>query len=480
MYFFFALNYRTLRIYPISLFTSNAQIVFMKYIYKDSYSITIRNQKQMIIPSVVPNFVTSAVKSYNGKSYNIKTMDSAFIANSDLENRVFRSVIADESGKLLSVAPLKSLPNEDFGKYLNTSEPSMLNLSSSRLRVTEIIEGTMINLFWNGDAWEIATKKNVGGDYFYFRNKYEGCEDLEQKSFRQMFFDCIGYNTLDQLVVNLQKNRCYSFVIQHPANHIVNNIKEPKAYLVDCYQIEDDRRDDNHDNYRFEHVDIYDYQFNVPTCVSLPRVFNCDVGLTKNLDAAFFDGHVDIKYILSTPDSVYDTEVLPNIKAALANPLNKHNIPGIMLVSVETGLRTAFYNTKYNEVKLLRGNNPNLHYQYLVLRKIKKVADFLRYFPQYRMHFNKFYEHFNLYATRIHKLYVNTHVLKIMAVNDIEDKRDKYHVEKLHYECYLPLIKKYKHACEVAGVDDLLTIKPKMTRTRVAEYLDSENVIAPF
>lgn len=440
----------------------------------------------MIIPTILPNFVTDAVKSYNGKSYHVKTMDSSLISNTDLKNRVFRSVITDESGKLLSVAPLKSLSNEDFA-YFFDQNPSLtqnsMNLpanTSIKLHVTEIVEGTMINLFWNGKFWEISTKKNVGGDYFYFRNKYEGCKELEQKSFRQMFFDCIGSNTLDSLTSELHKNRCYSFVIQHPANHIVNNIKEPKAYLVDCYEISDDGS--------FTHIDVYDYEFKVPTCVSVPRLFDCDSGFKNSLDKSFFEEPTDIKYVLQTKKEngviqitiVYNREIIPSINKALANPLNTHNIPGIMLVNIETGLRTAFYNPKYNEVKLLRGNNPNLHYQYLVLRKIKKVADFLRYFPQYRAHFNKFYEHFNLYVSRIHKLYINAHVLKIIEVKDIEDKRDKYHVEKLHYERYLPLIKVYKNACEVAGVDELPTLKPKITRAKVAEYLDGENVMVPF
>jgi hypothetical protein len=136
-------------------------------------------------------------------------------------------------------------------------------------------------------------------------------------------------------------------------------------------------------------------------------------------------------------------------------------------------MRTAIYNPRYLEIKALRGNNPNLHYQYLMLRKVNKVLDFLRYFPQYSEEFKRFQQHFELYATRLHNLYLSVRVFKTLALDSIQEKHDKYHLEKLHYEVFIPMMKMFVENGKTG-------MKPKLTRSRVKQYLDTENVIVPF
>jgi hypothetical protein len=156
---------------------------------------------------------------------------------------------------------------------------------------------------------------------------------------------------------------------------------------------------------------------------------------------------------------------IPDLEEALSNPLNAFTNVGIMVTDQETGLRTAYHNKIYLEVKSLRGNNPNLHYQYLLLRKIGKVSEFLRYFPMYRKHFNKFLEHFTLFTERIHKLYWEVHVKKTVSVS-VPEKYEKYFVEKIHYEVFLPRHKEDK--------------KFFINRKEVAKFLDGENIMIPF
>ena len=91
------------------------------------------------------------------------------------------------------------------------------------------------------------------------------------------------------------------------------------------------------------------------------------------------------------------------------------------------------------------------------------------------------------FATRIHQLYLNVHVLKINTLADLVDKSDKYHVEKLHYERYLPMLKAAKaalnSAANIAHNSEFKSTeipKPKITRKLVIEYLDSENVMVPL
>ena len=176
----------------------------------------------------IPPFVKIVTKGQN----TIHTLEPGFLSNFDLSTRIFRSLITDQTGSIVSIAPAKSLPNDDFlGIFADFT----------RMRATEIVEGTMINLFWNSSQWEIATKRSVGCDYHFFRNEYfPGLPEPEQKSFRQMMLDAVSETYIGGFAnsLNLAKNRCYSFVVQHPSNHIVVPVDAAALYLVGCYEIE--------------------------------------------------------------------------------------------------------------------------------------------------------------------------------------------------------------------------------------------------
>jgi hypothetical protein len=387
---------------------------------------------QKFTSDLCPEFVKVKVIQYGDENtkypYFIYNLESEFIPNADLKNRIFRSAILSSEHKILALAPAKSLPNTHF-------------VESQTVSVNEIVEGTMINLFWKG-GWEIATKKAIGGKYFFFRNKYDGVlEEPEQKTFRQMFLDVFSLNDLP-----FDKSYSYSFVLQHPCNHIVLTIDKPTLYLVHTYKI---NSEDN--TYQYVNPKSHpDYEEFVKRGVKFPRDFVLTPG--KTLEEQFVD----------STNHVLDH--IPNLEEALSNPLNAYTNVGIMVTDQETGLRTAYHNKIYLEVKSLRGNNPNLHYQYLMLRKIGKVSEFLRYFPLYRKHFNKFLEHFTLFTERIHKLYWEVHVKK--TVSEIPEKYEKYFVEKIHYEVFLPRHREDK--------------KFFINRKEVAKFLDGENIMIPF
>jgi hypothetical protein len=392
----------------------------------------------------IPPFVKIVTKGQN----TIHTLEPGFLSNFDLSTRIFRSLITDQTGSIVSIAPAKSLPNDDFlGIFTDTA----------RMRATEIVEGTMINLFWNGSQWEIATKRSVGCDYHFFRNEYfPGLPEPEQKSFRQMMLDAVSETYIGGFAnsLNLAKNRCYSFVVQHPSNHIVVPVDAAALYLVGCYEIE---------AHSYKFIDVFDLkeQF-AGSQVKFPRCF-VDTSEQVAIEQCF-----DCAHALNSPVTI------GNIVRVTKNPTNSYRIPGVMITELDTGFRTSFANVKYEEVKLLRGNNPNLHYQYLVLRKVNRDAEFLRYFPQYSAHFARFREHFDAFATRIHRLYIDVHVTKVIALDAVVDKRDKYHIQKLHYNFYIPALKLFKSG------DSNDAIKPKVTRATVVEYLDGENIMVPM
>lgn len=368
-----------------------------------------------------PDFVLTKSVSYRGRRYTIKNLEKQYLPHSDYVNRMFRSAVYSESGKLIALAPLQSFPDDNFVLDLKGSSTFILN---------EIVEGTMMTLFWDDDekCWDVCTKKGIGGNYSYFRNL-----DQKQMTFREMFLEAIGMKSLSE--IDLDKSRCYTFVLQHPLNHIVLPVAQPKLYLVGAFNI------DESGSFSF-----------VPP---------------KQVDLGALVVSVPSNYTGSDPIGMCELpDILKQLETDLTNPCNNHMLVGYMLTNVETGYRCSFYNQRYLEVKMLRGNNPNLHYQYLVLRKIGKVSEFLHYFPMYHEQFNKFFAHFKMFCERIQKLYWQVHVKKEVNVADIECSKDKYFVEKLHYEYFIPGKKE----------------NPKyfITKKIVAQMMDSENVMVPF
>jgi len=78
-----------------------------------------------------------------------------------------RSIIVNEDEtRLLSFSLPKSMP-------INLFEEKYETLNDPKFIITEIIEGTMVNLWWDlqQDKWEISTKKAVSGNYTYFKTK---------------------------------------------------------------------------------------------------------------------------------------------------------------------------------------------------------------------------------------------------------------------------------------------------------------------
>tara|TARA_Y100000816_G_C26108210_1_gene589896 strand:- start:1526 stop:2746 length:1221 start_codon:yes stop_codon:yes gene_type:complete len=355
----------------------------------------------------------------NSKIYKNKTNNAEYtILNynnlNENENKdnmnigAYRSVIVDPVSKdILCFSPPKSIS-------LNTFQSNFPNIDtgSENIEISTIIEGTMINLFYDFriSSWEIATKGAVGGNYWYYRNSYN--EDKKQFTFREMFLNTLGYESNHslneiQLFEDFDKNYCYSFVLQHPDNHIVLEIKHPSLYLVSVFNILQDRK-------RVQYVSLLEMYskspFNTLNCpIQLPFIGNYD-----NWDDLF--------------NSVNQNDYSYNIP-----PL------GYMVTDTYSGIRTSITSTKYEKLKQLRGNNPNLMYQYFVLHRLNQIKEFLDNFPRYKNQFYKFYQQSFNFITEVHNAYVSYYVKKQGKQVTIP-KNIFPHIYKLHYNVHIPSI----------------------------------------
>lgn len=340
--------------------------------------------------------------SKNGIDYKILNYDKNILCNDDMNSKLYRSIIVSSpDNKILTFSPSKSTDIDIFkAKY------SELN---DNIFVNEMIEGTMINLFYDNrtNQWDIATRGAVGGSYFYYRNQYEEDPDKTKKqpSFYQMFLDglrCVEGQKLNELSLleYLPKTYSYSFVLQHPDNHIVLKITEPKVYLVAVYELKNNNT----------------VKYIKPTEYESWRIFQYINGVI----------HFPISYTFKTYDDI--TNEFTSIQT-------DYNKLGVMLTNMENGERSAIKNPTYDSIKTLRGNNPNLQYQYLCLRRMGKVKDFLYYFPQYKHVFFNFRQEYNDFISNVHTSYVTYYVQK---QNVKISKKYFTHIYKIHHELYLP------------------------------------------
>jgi hypothetical protein len=188
--------------------------------------------------------------TFNDTEYNIikynkeklklyeETDNEKFIKNSK-----FRSVIIRDN-KVVCYSPSKSY---NYDLFKNDNE------NIENIYIEDFVDGTMINVFWDviHESWEIATRSTVGGNIIFFNDiknyKYYKIpnyfENHTESTFRNLFFEACNLSNFDLNTLN--KNFCYSFVLQHPLNRIVSNIIQPLVFLVKAYSIDNTNYDNN-------------------------------------------------------------------------------------------------------------------------------------------------------------------------------------------------------------------------------------------
>jgi hypothetical protein len=354
------------------------------------------------------------------------------------ELKIYRSIVLDDDKKVLCFSPVKSIEIDEMRERYNSwvmekgGVVDNLGYGTADFLVNETIEGTMINLFYDTriDKWEIATRASVGGNYWFYRTQYNNIVP-SQMTFRKMFLECFGeISDLDEIsfIDTLDKSCCYSFVMQHSDNHIVLPIVLPTVFLVAVYRIKENNVVEFLPQSVYEKMDV----FQSNSMVKLPMMY----GLENDFDV-FIQ-----KY---------------------ANIHGHYRTVGVMITHLPTGDRYALPNPVYEELRELRGNNPNLQYQYFCLLKAKQVGKFIHFFPHYKGLFYEFWNQYNQFITNVHKSYYSYYVKK---ENLPISKKYFVHVAKIHHNIFIPSLTQ-----SINGTGEKLII----TRHVVKNYFDAMN-----
>ena len=320
-----------------------------------------------------------------------------------------RSLIV-RNNKLLVFSPEKSLNFDTFNKnYTNISNEN--NSWKDNCWLEDFIDGTMINVFFDNinNIWEIATRSTVGGNIVFFNdiknysffkcdNQFEHYNNI---TFRSMFFESCNVNNFD--LNTLDTNYCYSFVMQHPFNRIVTPLQRPFIYLVKAYKI---------DNTNFPLVNIIEKPI-LELVNEPPYIF-------ANTSVLFPSKYPIYQNSLQELKLIYDNK-----------ELSFHNV-GIFIYNKD-GTRTKIRNVNYEEVRKLRGNQPKLQYNYLCLKKENKIKEFLYYYPEHIILFNKFKILMFEYTNTLFTNYIDCFIKKTMHLKEYPFQY-KNHMHHIHQQ----------------------------------------------
>lgn len=312
------------------------------------------------------------VRDSNNSSYTVVRYDKNFLSLDLIPSYgLCRSVIINSNNKVVGFAPPKSIKSEDFIKNYSENDDGIV--------AEEFVEGTMINVFWDDsvNSWEISTRNTVGATSSFYKGKIP-------TTFRDMFLEAQQDNKLEFSL--LEKEYCYSFVLQHPKNRIVVPFKKPQLYLVAVYSIDNDN-----DIITVKVEDSHKFKETfTSTSVKFPEIYE-------------FIKYSDLIEKYASMNTSYD-------------------VVGVVLYNKMTGERSKIRNPVYEQVRNLRGNQPKLQYQYLCLRNQGKVGEFLKFYPENKREFSEFRDQVHLFTDTLFANYISCYIKKERPLKEFSEQ----------------------------------------------------------
>lgn len=281
-----------------------------------------------------------------------------------------RGCIIDKStNQLIFIPPPKAI---EINYPVNET-----NFNTSNIEFTNLVDGTMINLFFHNDKWLMSTRSDIG-----CLNKWDN-----KLNFKKMFEESIGSNTFYDY---LSTNFTYSFVLLHKNNRNVSSIEKNCVILIEVYN-----------KSTFEKID------NIRATLDEQIYLTNSVYTLENLKIDFDSIDSINNYFLSS----------------------NYNLKGININM--DGIRHKLLNPKFTEVKNISINSTNLFEKYIDLKKKKKIKEYLNYFPEVSNNFANYTDKFKIMINELYDNYVKKHIQK-----EIDIKEVPYQLRPLLYEIH--------------------------------------------
>jgi len=231
---------------------------------------------------------------------------------------------------------------------MNRHLPDEISLGDCK--IMNSYDGSQIKVFYNEtkESWVISTTRRIDSSRsFYFNNK----------SFYEMWNESISldYNKLN-------KDCCYSFILQHPDNHVVARHSNPNV--------------------------IHVLTRNMKTF----NVIDVDIGIKKP----------EILSFANKSDIWQSIKRLPHYKEGY-------------VVQYEDSF-IKLINVKYKEVKDLRGSSHSLMFHYFCLKRENKISKYLSYYPEVTETFLQYEKLFYNACINVYTEYVLVRIRKVIDI----------------------------------------------------------------
>ena len=393
-------------------------------------------------------------KTPSGVFYTLK-YDRAKLTEAQYESLGrFRSIVLDGNGHVCCVAPPKMLKLTDDMKALS------VNSADGHLTAEELVEGIMVNLFWHpagqggaggsGGKWYIATKSCVGEVSYDHIIEAQAEAQLQEgagagagagaggATFQKLNVQevlrrriCDVLSLLPGGLNSVPKDYCYSLVIQHPKNQIVNVITVPALYLVAVYQLATAAGAAGVNVIRINR-DIFSGNFG-GSVSHMPSALSC---VAADVVGEGGEGEDTVVTATFTPHTVDD---YCNMYASMDT--RSVSLAGVVFVDKDTGFCYKKRNPKYESVKKRKGMEQKLMAQYLQMRKDHGIDEYLKYHPQHSRAFRQFRDRLHDYTQRLYDSYIAHYIKKDAKPLKEYDRELKTHMYKIHYDVYLATMK---------------------------------------
>lgn len=289
------------------------------------------------------------------------------------------AIINTKTRRVVCVPPLKSFKIEEIN--LNNYDESYV--------FEPLIDGTMINMFYHNDQWIISTRSSIGA-----KNSWD-----EKIRFCELFENVRGtewYSLLD-------KEKCYSFVLQHRKNRIVSQITEDNIILVESYNMKEN---------------------------NIQRINPNDLDNLKS-----FGIENNILMLKENAPYYFDPSIGYSIKGFTIKKDSE---------------RIKWINPKYEYVMDLKSNFNNKFLSYIKLRQEWKLGEYLKYFPEERKKYNLYRERYNIIKNKVYESYINVNINKSIKLNEVD-----YPLRPLVYEIHGYYLKT-KHKINITYINEYM------------------------
>jgi hypothetical protein len=242
-------------------------------------------------------------------------------------------------------------------EFLSTDEEKLKNIDISNYNFFISYEGTFIRLFYTNDKWYCSTHRKINA----FKSKWSS-----KNSFGSIFVSSVENATnssYDSFLDSLNTENQYIFLLQNNLeNRIVCETKEiPNVYHIGTY---------------------VNFKFTLDDNLSIPK-----------------------------PTSLtFETkeEIL-----TFVNSINYKEQQGIIAINKNGENSFKILNSTYQEYFKTRGNEPNIEFRYLQIRRnISMVKKLVELYPDYEERFKEIENILSLIANHILQSYVRRFIKK--------------------------------------------------------------------